>query len=167
MKMLNVKRRDRKIMTDYEDISYFGDRLRKRRLELGMTQKELGEKLGLTDASITQYEKGKREPKRSILCKMANILEVDIDYFFSSIPKVARKDALDLFEYPNLFLPEHTSLAHRFVRAKRPLGSSGINFDTMTDEQAIAYANLISQADKRADEDAELYIFREALKKKQ
>lgn len=58
----------------------FAKRLRELRLELGLTQKELGIKLGFKDNAITNYEKDNREPDRVTLCKLADIFNVTTDY---------------------------------------------------------------------------------------
>lgn len=54
-----------------------GDKIRKIRLVRGMTQKELGEKVGLTDVRIRQYELNNRTPKEELLRKIAEVLEVN------------------------------------------------------------------------------------------
>ncbi|MBR4026705.1 MAG: helix-turn-helix domain-containing protein [Lachnospiraceae bacterium] len=64
-----------------------GEQLKKRRLEAKLTQKELGEKLGITQQQIAQYESGKRIPKTETIIKIAealgfdyyDFLEVDIE----------------------------------------------------------------------------------------
>lgn len=55
-----------------------GDRLRMLRKEAGLTQKELGEKLGVSASMIGQYEKNLRSPKFETLQKIASVLNVDI-----------------------------------------------------------------------------------------
>lgn len=40
-----------------------GEQIRKYRSEMGLSQKELGDKLGVSQAMIAQYENGKRKPK--------------------------------------------------------------------------------------------------------
>jgi transcriptional regulator with XRE-family HTH domain len=59
----------------------FGSRMKRKRTELKLTQKELGKKVNLSGSAITQYEKGIREPKKEMLYKLADVLEVDIDFF--------------------------------------------------------------------------------------
>lgn len=58
-----------------------GDIIRKRRIELGMTQEELGDKLGLQKSAIAKYENGRVENlKRSTIQKLAEVLEVSPSY---------------------------------------------------------------------------------------
>lgn len=54
-----------------------GEKIKKIRLVRGMTQKELGEKVGLTDVRIRQYELNNRIPKEDLLRKIAEVLEVN------------------------------------------------------------------------------------------
>ena len=54
-----------------------GEKIKKIRLVRGMTQKELGEKVGLTDVRIRQYELNNRTPKEDLLRKIAEVLKVN------------------------------------------------------------------------------------------
>lgn len=56
----------------------FGDKLRKERRKKGMSQKELGYKLGVSQAMIAQYEKGDRNPKKETIEKIAKALDVNV-----------------------------------------------------------------------------------------
>ena len=56
----------------------FNLKLKKIRTFRKMTQKELSEKIGLTDQHrIVQYEKGVRVPKKDLVDKMAKALDVN------------------------------------------------------------------------------------------
>lgn len=46
------------------------------RLDVGMTQKELGDAVGLSPTAIARYEKGSRIPKPEIIEKLADVLNV-------------------------------------------------------------------------------------------
>lgn len=57
------------------------ERIRERRLYMGYTQEELGDKLGLQKSAIAKYENGRVENiKRSVIANMANILECSPAY---------------------------------------------------------------------------------------
>jgi len=58
----------------------FGKRLRKAREAKGLTQKELANLLFLGESTISFYEADKREPKLEILEKLANALDVSVDW---------------------------------------------------------------------------------------
>lgn len=54
--------------------------LRTIRKERGMTMKALGEKVGVSESAISQYETGKREADFETLLKLSEILECSVDY---------------------------------------------------------------------------------------
>ncbi len=51
-----------------------GDRIRKRRLELGLTQKELTKMFGVTDVTISKWELNFSNPEFSHLSKIYEFL---------------------------------------------------------------------------------------------
>ncbi|MCI8582706.1 MAG: helix-turn-helix transcriptional regulator [Dorea sp.] len=55
-----------------------GEKIKLARKRAGLTQKELGEKLGITYQQIGQYENGKRQPKLETLNKIADALDADV-----------------------------------------------------------------------------------------
>ena len=59
----------------------FAERLRKAREEMGYSQRILGIRVGLSDKSISMYEKGTVYPPVGNLLKIAKELEKDISYF--------------------------------------------------------------------------------------
>lgn len=61
---------------------YIGDKIRYYRTEKKLTQDELGEKIGVKKATISNYETGYRTPKQDTLFELANILGVKIDDLF-------------------------------------------------------------------------------------
>jgi len=60
-----------------------GERIRKRRQAMKLTQQELGKALGLTSQHISAIEKDKRAPSLASLAKMAEELGVSIDYLLT------------------------------------------------------------------------------------
>lgn len=48
-----------------------GQNIKQARNYMGLTQRELAEKLGVTQSMITAYETGARNPKNSTLSKIA------------------------------------------------------------------------------------------------
>ena len=57
---------------------FIGEQIRKYRSEMGISQKELGANLGVSQAMIAQYENGKRTPKIETQQKIANALNVPL-----------------------------------------------------------------------------------------
>lgn len=57
------------------------ERIKERRIAMGLTQEELGDKLGLKKSAVAKYENGRVENiKRSVIIKMAEILECSPGY---------------------------------------------------------------------------------------
>lgn len=54
-----------------------GEKIKNIRKTKGLTQKELAQKLGVSQAMITQYEKGLRKPKPDTIKRIAMALGVD------------------------------------------------------------------------------------------
>lgn len=61
---------------------HVGNKIRKFRKEKKMTQKTLGEKIGVKDNTISSYESGTNEASLDVLYKISKILEHPIDDFF-------------------------------------------------------------------------------------
>lgn len=59
----------------------FGDRVKQLRESVGMTQAELGKKVGVSDRVIGYYESNNRFPKKQeIIIKLAEVFGVSVDY---------------------------------------------------------------------------------------
>lgn len=59
----------------------FGLRLKTLRTELGLTQKELGRKLGINYTTVSDYERGdKTDPYISTIRLFANYFDVSLEY---------------------------------------------------------------------------------------
>ena len=67
---------------------HVGQRVRMRRLMLGMSQTTLGDALGLTFQQVQKYEKGSNRISASRLQRSSEILQVPIAFFFEGAPRV-------------------------------------------------------------------------------
>jgi transcriptional regulator with XRE-family HTH domain len=65
---------------------YFGKRLRMRRIELKISQTDLGEKLGVSFQQVQKYEKGTNRIGADRLQQIAAALEVPVAYFYDGAP---------------------------------------------------------------------------------
>ena len=70
---------------------YVGDRVRTRRLKLGMSQTKLADAIGVTFQQVQKYENGKNRISSSRLSQIAHVLKVSIAYFFEGVPSKAPK----------------------------------------------------------------------------
>ncbi|MGL4914477.1 MAG: helix-turn-helix domain-containing protein [Romboutsia sp.] len=55
-------------------------RISRARRDLNLKQKELAQKANITEASLSRYENGIREPKSAVLSRLSEALEVSTDY---------------------------------------------------------------------------------------
>lgn len=60
------------------DNEKFGNFIKELRKEKGITQKELGEKLNITDKAISKWERGLSFPDITMLNLLAEFFEVDV-----------------------------------------------------------------------------------------
>lgn len=58
----------------------FGERLKKLRIQEGMTQQQLADRLGVTKSVVSYYELQERYPSPEILIKFASIFHTSTDY---------------------------------------------------------------------------------------
>jgi len=55
------------------------ENMRNVRRAKGLTMRELGERVGVAEVTISSYENGRREPPLDVLCKIADELDVSLD----------------------------------------------------------------------------------------
>jgi transcriptional regulator with XRE-family HTH domain len=65
---------------------HVGNRVRLRRMLVGLSQEKLGEQLGLTFQQVQKYEKGSNRVSASRLYQIAEILSVPVQFFFEDVP---------------------------------------------------------------------------------
>ena len=66
-----------------------GNRVRIRRMLIGMSQEKLGDHLGLTFQQVQKYEKGVNRIGAGRLFEIARILGVPIDFFYDGVASSA------------------------------------------------------------------------------
>ncbi len=64
--------------TDFQNS--FAKKLKKLRLENGISQKDLADELGISRSCLANYETGKRQPDNEMLVKIADRFQVLVDY---------------------------------------------------------------------------------------
>lgn len=76
-----------------DDNNMFHERLRELRISRKLTQKELAERLGLTNTStISKYETGEVKPSVEIIDKVADLFGVTADYLMGRSHEKSVKD---------------------------------------------------------------------------
>lgn len=59
-------------------------RIRELRKKCGITMKELGEKIGVAESTVSQYETGKRQPDYETLLKLGEYFGVTVDFLLGA-----------------------------------------------------------------------------------
>lgn len=62
----------------------FKERLKEKRVEAGLTQAELAEKVSVTARTIQNYEMGTRKPNSKVVADIAMALGTTVDYLLTS-----------------------------------------------------------------------------------
>jgi len=83
--------------------AFIGDRIRRRRIELGWSQKELGKNIGFSREAIAQYETGRAYIHAADLPLFAKVMEVHLYWFYADSPPLISNNPL--WEHINA-LPE-------------------------------------------------------------
>ena len=76
-----------------------GEHIREVRERAGMTQAELGKKVGVSGVAIMRYEKGSRQPRFEQLEAIAAALEVPVTALMGYV-FTGRVDGKDIYEIP-------------------------------------------------------------------
>ena len=95
----------------------FGTRLRKLRTREGLTQKQLGEKFGISESAVGMYERDQREPSLDLVRKFADYFQVSMDYIMGRDFQARENQP----RYPGEedWTEEERKLAEAFIRTLR------------------------------------------------
>lgn len=74
----------------------FSERLKKLRKDAGLTQVDVSEKLGISQPAYASWERGIKKPTQDNLVKIAQVLNVSIDYLVGNSEE--KSDELDNIE---------------------------------------------------------------------
>jgi transcriptional regulator with XRE-family HTH domain len=91
-----------------------GKRVRLRRVQLGLSQTELGKKLGVTFQQVQKYENGANRVSCSRLYEISTALDVPIVYFFTNSTLASLElSVAEHFDVPDLKDGVHLMTAFR------------------------------------------------------
>ena len=71
-----------------------GERIKELSSQVGLSQKQLAEKAGVTEAAMSHYIRGDRSPRGAVLSRIASALGTTSDYLAQGIP-VEKADELE------------------------------------------------------------------------
>jgi transcriptional regulator with XRE-family HTH domain len=113
-----------------------GQRIRSQRLMLGLSQTELGNKIGITFQQIQKYEKGTNRVSAGRLQQIAQLFKVPVSFFFEGAPgKVASAEHInESLEFLD------TAASVRLVRAFAEIDDASVRRDIVALVEGIAEA---------------------------
>ena len=89
----------------------FGEQMRRRREELGLSRQELADRLGVSVSAVGNYETGVSAPKENVLLRLFDALETEPNYLYRSSYRGGSR--------------EHTDEERRLLAKYRELPLSG------------------------------------------
>ncbi len=92
------------------DLVSFGEQMRRRREELGLTRQQLADKLGVSVSAVGNYETGVSAPKEGVLLRLFDALDADPNYLYRGSYRAA---------------VSHSDEEHRLLAKYRQLPLSG------------------------------------------
>lgn len=100
--------------------SKFYQRIKERRLAKGLTQKQLAEMASISPTSYIAYERGNKTPPIDVAARIANCLEVSIDWLFGLEKENEANEFKSLADVIKVFLPaalsfEHVKIYHKDI----------------------------------------------------
>ena len=88
----------------------FGEQMRRRREELGLSRQQLADRLGVSVSAVGNYETGVSAPKEGVLLRLFDALETDPNYLYRSSYRA---------------VPDHSDEERRLLAKYRELPLSG------------------------------------------
>lgn len=79
------------------NLEIFAQRLKKLRTERGLSTRALGEEVGTSNATISRYETGKRDPDLVIVHNIAQFFDVSIEYLCGEDIDTNKKQLTEMF----------------------------------------------------------------------
>lgn len=96
---------------------HIGEMICQIRKSIGMTQAELATKMGVTPQTISQYERGLKNPKPKTIEKFANALDVDAaELYAESITQQAAKALREMNTLPEITAGYVQNIANNALR---------------------------------------------------
>ena len=88
----------RRMIGDYTPMTAkeIGERIKKRRVELGLTQTDIKESTGISSGNMSDIERGNRFPSIPTLIQLCSILNCSSDYILTGSSPISEKKGQDI-----------------------------------------------------------------------
>ncbi|MDE5737575.1 MAG: helix-turn-helix domain-containing protein [Oscillospiraceae bacterium] len=84
------------------------------REQKGMTQKECAEALNITLRAWQTYEQGVSEPRHEILCKIADMFDVSLDYLLNRTISIPERLTQSEIDFENAIIERYKKLPEKY-----------------------------------------------------
>lgn len=64
---------------------YLGVKIERARKKLGLSQAELGQRVGVSQTAVCRWETGAKQPSLNNMLKLSKVLEIPMDYLLNDI----------------------------------------------------------------------------------
>lgn len=98
--------------------SHVGQRIRDRRNELGMSQTEVANALGVTFQQVQKYERGTNRVGASRLFDLSKVLGVQVEFFFEGLEN--QPDVIEADNVVQLMKPDTVELVEAYYKVGNP-----------------------------------------------
>lgn len=96
-------------------MSVFSTRLTSLRQESGFSQEQIAQKLGVTKQTVSNYERGVRNPDNKMLVDLSLLYNCSVDYLLGKTDSRIDDDLLDILNtIPNDLLVEHGNILESY-----------------------------------------------------
>ena len=136
-------------MEERELAIYSGAKIKELRKSKKMTQQELGDKIGVSNSAVANYEKGFRAPLQDTLFKLAEVFDVSVNDFFPQT--TSTKDIESI--YKQLTPPRKTRVYNFAEHQLREQNNKVVPLvgSTAANPQALEYADAINDISINTD----------------
>lgn len=134
-----------------------GQRIKAARKEAGLTQKELGKKIGVTYQTIAQWENDLRNPKQETVQRISNALDCDFYWLLwgerLSIEERQALNVMRVFNTDDFRIEKAAKLAVHY--AEREHMGKGYSFGTTEERLIRVFSSLNDAGQQKAVERVE------------
>ena len=74
-----MQENNNKNFDNFDNLPTLGDKLRRMRKHAGLTQSQMGQKIGVKDTHISKWETNRSKPSRDYIIKVAKLFDVSLD----------------------------------------------------------------------------------------
>lgn len=131
-----------------------GENIKRKRVEIGLTQKELGKRCGMADSAIRRYESNRANPKPETIFKIASGLGVEPEELLKDVSPEERGMHIVHFNHiriPDIYLKQTESEAEKTLKLLllyEDVLNTYASLNKEGQEEAIKYMERLARLDE-------------------